>query len=1368
MVESSHVVGLPGCIVKCYPTLDSEADTSQAAWVAILTEHGAPASDCSIVTLGANAEQETILVGLDTGALFCIQATADACSSIEEVGALSGGLAGAQWSPDGNLLCLVSATGQLLLMNKKWDVVEETWLFEGVEQPIPARQMPIENLPEEVHLTAEDLHISWRGDSKYFATSSRAAAGGPWVIRIWEREGCRLHTVGEHCASLSGHIAWQPNGRHLYAACTRPDGLPSITLYERNGLQHGGFDLHGKGVCSGLSWSPDSQLLAVTICSQASNSKVQIWQRSNWHWYLKREVQGLGPDRVFTAWHEEGLCLTMLTSKGLCSEVTLDMQSSASERGTAAVVDGNRLLVTPLRIAAVPPPLSAVVLEAQAPIVCIGHRHGGSSEAIAVALSDGGLAVAECPEEDDWESAAEGPELDNLPQNAVEDISGTTVPTMPLVRVIVEDKGAEICLMHSRHLVWTDHEQILAVGSTWEETSHDEDEVVIFDFTAAESQPSVRFSGRVACGGSILAAAASAHGRAILQTRSGELLMYDRTAAGRLSKLGSFPEPCPSMHVLPDEPGLLHQALGISGRRRLYLGHQLLAEGCTSAVVRTEGAGGSYLLFITSDSVLHTVPLSQLQEGLPLTADEPVAERTKAGRETGYERHYGDMHAAMRGQGITSTSGRDASMRAVEAGSRLVSAPAGATFCVLQMPRGNLEVVSPRALVLAAIAEAILENNYGDAWRLATVNRVDLNVLVDYAWPRFLEHAGDFVAAVGDDQAVCDLLAALKEGSVTAPGGLYTRALPDPPADQVSEETVLQLAEREGKVAAVIKALREALRGLDAKLYVRPLLTSYSALGDIHGALRLIKEAKEEQLSKESGHRQGIANGGPYPAADGAHVPEANGAELSGFGALGTWRKRVSRAPLTAEEALKHLLLSVDVDTLYRSALEMYELELGFMVIAHSQRDPGEYMLQLQQFAARPEGPLRKHALDMHLGRWRHALSDLLQAGPDHFEQALALASDKGLLRELLSELDRQDSRRVQVLEAYGEQLAERNLAEDSAVAYLAAGAHERSLLQYKLAGQWQMAFCLAGRLQWPEEERMQLAAELVEVLSGMGRLHDAAVVSLQHLRNTDAAVQLFCSAHEWRQAACTAMGSSNRALLDTSVAPAAADAAASMLENATDNRKRIQKYVARLKELRAKKEAMEAALAAREDAGSMAAGEDGWDAASQASGLSAVSGMSVYTAAQSGAAPSASAGASAYAPSTVGGRKPGRQRKQKASKGTRIRQGAPDEDKALAAHVLELVPKDQLLSEAAQLCELLILLGHEADAAILQQAVSDHVAEAQSAAAYINETPGLAKESPGQQGPVSWKWDILRPVVAGPQPVNIQDPGTSVEAGGL
>ena len=69
------------------------------------------------------------------------------------------------------------------------------------------------------------------------------------------------------------------------------------------------------------------------------------------------------------------------TPEASCLQVTMDLQSSTSEQGTAAVVDGSRLLVTPLRIAAVPPPLSAVTLEAQAPVVCIGHRHGGYAEA---------------------------------------------------------------------------------------------------------------------------------------------------------------------------------------------------------------------------------------------------------------------------------------------------------------------------------------------------------------------------------------------------------------------------------------------------------------------------------------------------------------------------------------------------------------------------------------------------------------------------------------------------------------------------------------------------------------------------------------------------------------------------------------------------------------------------------------------------------------------------------------------------------------------------------------------------------------------------------------------------------------------------
>ena len=45
--------------------------------------------------------------------------------------------------------------------------------------------------------------------------------------------------------------------------------------------------------------------------------------------------------------------------------------------------------------------------------------------------------------------------------------------------------------------------------------------------------------------------------------------------------------------------------------------------------------------------------------------------------------------------------------RAVEAGALLLAAPPHDVRVVMQLPRGNLETVAPRALVLAAIADSL-------------------------------------------------------------------------------------------------------------------------------------------------------------------------------------------------------------------------------------------------------------------------------------------------------------------------------------------------------------------------------------------------------------------------------------------------------------------------------------------------------------------------------------------------------------------------------------------------------------------------------------------------------------------------------------
>ena len=66
------------------------------------------------------------------------------------------------------------------------------------------------------------------------------------VLRVWERDACVLHAIGEHSPGLLGPLAWQPNGRHIYAA-QRLDGQQRVVLFERNGLSHGCFKVHHEG-----------------------------------------------------------------------------------------------------------------------------------------------------------------------------------------------------------------------------------------------------------------------------------------------------------------------------------------------------------------------------------------------------------------------------------------------------------------------------------------------------------------------------------------------------------------------------------------------------------------------------------------------------------------------------------------------------------------------------------------------------------------------------------------------------------------------------------------------------------------------------------------------------------------------------------------------------------------------------------------------------------------------------------------------------------------------------------------------------------------------------------------------------------------
>lgn len=90
----------------------------------------------------------------------------------------------------------------------------------------------------------------------------------------------------------------------------------------------------------------------------------------------------------------------------------------------------------------------------------------------------------------------------------------------------------------------------------------------------------------------------------------------------------------------------------------------------------------------------------------------------------------------------------DERCRSVERGARLVTAMPTSLSLVLQMPRGNLETIFPRAMVLAGIRKLIEEKNYKKAFTHCRTQRVDMNILYDHAPEQFLSSVSLFIDQV--------------------------------------------------------------------------------------------------------------------------------------------------------------------------------------------------------------------------------------------------------------------------------------------------------------------------------------------------------------------------------------------------------------------------------------------------------------------------------------------------------------------------------------------------------------------------------------------------------------------------------------------
>ncbi|KAL8761308.1 MAG: hypothetical protein Q9184_002550 [Pyrenodesmia sp. 2 TL-2023] len=210
----------------------------------------------------------------------------------------------------------------------------------------------------------------------------------------------------------------------------------------------------------------------------------------------------------------------------------------------------------------------------------------------------------------------------------------------------------------------------------------------------------------------------------------------------------------------------------------LLVNGKVLVRGCTSYLVTP-----SHLIFTTSQHLLKFVHIPPQTESMESTALEIPPDIPES----------------------------DERCRSIERGAKLVTAMPSIFAVVLQMPRGNLETIYPRALVLAGIRQSINERKYKKAFMACRTQRVDMNILHDHQPEQFIANIGTFIDQIKKVEHIDLFLSSLREEDVSKT--MYRETLR---AEERQDADATNVAK--GKVNRICNAFLEALSGRRANV----------------------------------------------------------------------------------------------------------------------------------------------------------------------------------------------------------------------------------------------------------------------------------------------------------------------------------------------------------------------------------------------------------------------------------------------------------------------------------------------------------------------------------------------------------------------
>ncbi|EEY19158.1 elongator complex protein [Verticillium alfalfae VaMs.102] len=256
---------------------------------------------------------------------------------------------------------------------------------------------------------------------------------------------------------------------------------------------------------------------------------------------------------------------------------------------------------------------------------------------------------------------------------------------------------------------------------------------------------------------------------AYAQDRSGKL--FSLSGGAGLTSLGrQLPAPLAWQQLVNIEDQSV--SIGMTRNGHLFADTHLLAKNCTSFVVTD-----AHIIFTTNNHFVKFVHLVSPDE-MEVPGDNPQD---------------------------------DERCRSIERGARLITAMPTNMSIVLQMPRGNLETIYPRAMVVAGIRKLVDEKNYARAFSYCRTQRVDMNILYDHQPEQFLAHVGLFLDQLKDVTYIDLFLSSLREEDVTQSMYKDTKRTADRPSE-ISPDVLAGENDSKSKVNKICNSILKSLQ----------------------------------------------------------------------------------------------------------------------------------------------------------------------------------------------------------------------------------------------------------------------------------------------------------------------------------------------------------------------------------------------------------------------------------------------------------------------------------------------------------------------------------------------------------------------------